>query len=118
MPQKQSKPAVLPVAGSNKNLKLVSRQLEPFFRVMTANDAESAWESWLEFGNITLLISELNLVIDGFGLLERLPNASDSRLSATLFYRWSERTMTSQRAKRRFNGAQPILSSCLSPAAN
>lgn len=83
MSQAQNKPLALLVARSSNSLKLVSRQLEPHFKVMTASDAESAWDALLEFCSITLLISELELVIDGFGLLERLRGASDSRLAAT-----------------------------------
>jgi len=83
MSQEQSKPVVLLVAASSNSLKLVSRHLQPYFKVMTASDAESAWDSLLEFSGISLLISELDLVIDGFGLLERLRSASDSWLAAT-----------------------------------
>ena len=83
MSQEQQKPAVLLVARSNNSLKLVSKHLEEYFRVMTADDAESAWDSLLEFEHIALLISELELVLDQFGLIERLRSASDSRLAAT-----------------------------------
>lgn len=83
MPKKQAKSVVLLVASSSNNLRLVGQHLEPYFKVMTASDAESAWEALLEFDSISLVISELELVNDGFGLLERLRNASDSWLAAT-----------------------------------
>ncbi len=83
MSQAHNKPLALLLARSSNSLKLVSRQLDPYFKVMTASDAESAWDALLEFSGILLLIGELELVIDGFGLLERLRGASDSRLAAT-----------------------------------
>jgi len=83
MSKNQSKSAVLLVASSSNSLKLVGQHLEPYFKVMTAGDAESAWEALLEFDGISLVISELELANDGFCLLERLRNASDSWLAAT-----------------------------------
>lgn len=83
MSQAQNKPVALLVARSSNSLKLVSRQLEAYFRVMTASDAEAAWDALLEFASISLLISELELVIDAFGLLERLRGAGDVLLAAT-----------------------------------
>ena len=83
MSQELQKPAVLLVARSNNSLKLLGKHLEKYFSVMTADDAESAWDTLLEFGHISLLIGELELVLDPFGLIERLRSASDSRLAAT-----------------------------------
>ncbi len=83
MSQKKLKPAVLLVARSTASLKLISKHLAPYFEVSTAEDAESAWESLLESGDISLVISELELVIDQYGLLERLRSAGDSGLAAT-----------------------------------
>ena len=83
MPQSEQKPVVLLVARSSASLKLVSKHLESYFKVSTAEDAESAWESLLESRDISLIISELELVIDQYGLLERLRSAGDSRLAAT-----------------------------------
>ncbi len=79
----QQKPAVLLVARSSNSLRLVGKHLQPYFEVLTADDAESAWDSLLESRSVALLISELELVIDKFGLLERLRSAGDSGLAAT-----------------------------------
>ncbi len=79
----QQKPAVLLVARSSNSLRLIGKHLQPYFEVLTAEDAESAWDSLLASRRIALLISELELVIDKFGLLERLRSAGDSWLAAT-----------------------------------
>ena len=79
----QQKPAVLLVARSSNSLRLIGKHLQPYFEVLTADDAESAWDSLLESRSVALLISELELVIDKFGLLERLRSAGDSWLAAT-----------------------------------
>ena len=83
MTQKQKKPGVLLVARSNNSLRLIGKHLDSHFEVLTAADAETAWDSLLEFRDIALIISELELVIDKFGLLERLRSAGDSWLAAT-----------------------------------
>jgi diguanylate cyclase (GGDEF)-like protein len=83
MTEERQKPTILLVAASANSSKLVARHLEAFFTVLTAMDAESAWETLLKHRDITLVISELDLMIDRFGLLERMRNASDSWLAAT-----------------------------------
>jgi len=83
MSETHPKPTVLLVTASSHTGKLVGKHLEEFFTVLTAEDAESAWESILEQRDISLFICELQLVIDKFALLERLRNASDSWLAAT-----------------------------------
>lgn len=83
MSETHTKPAVLLVTASSHTGKLVSKHLEEFFTVLTAQDAESAWDSILEQRDISLFICDLQLVIDQFALLERLRNASDSWLAAT-----------------------------------
>jgi len=83
MTEEQQKPGVLLVARSSNNLKLVGKHLGKYFKVLTADDAESAWDSLLELRTIALIVSELELVIDNFGLLERLRSAGDSWLAAT-----------------------------------
>ncbi|MDH3388683.1 MAG: diguanylate cyclase, partial [Gammaproteobacteria bacterium] len=83
MTEKHHKPSVLLVARSANSLKLVSKHLQAFFEVSTAADAEAAWNSLLESPDISLLLGELELMIDKFGLLERIRSASDSWLAAT-----------------------------------
>lgn len=83
MSQEQPKPVVLLAARSSHSLKLVSKHLDPYFKVLTAEDAGSAWDSLLEFRDISLVVAELELVIDKHGLLERLRSAGDSWLAAT-----------------------------------
>ncbi len=83
MSEEEQKPTVLLVAGSAHNIRLVSKQLDEYFTVLTADDAEAAWDSVLEHSEIVLLICELDLTIDQFGLLERVRSAGDSWLAAT-----------------------------------
>lgn len=83
MTEEQQKPIVLLIASSSNNLRLVGKHLDKYFKVLTADDAESAWDSLSELSSIALIVSELELVIDNFGLLERLRSAGDSWLAAT-----------------------------------
>ena len=83
MTEEKQKPVALLVARSANSLKLVAKHLHSYFGVVTADDAESAWDCLLEDRKIALIIGELDLVIDRFGLLERLRSASDCLLAAT-----------------------------------
>ncbi len=83
MTEEQQKPVALLIATSANSLKLVAKHLDSYFSVITAEDAESGWNSLLGRQKIVLIISELDLVIDQFGLLERLRSASDCWLAAT-----------------------------------
>ena len=83
MSQESKKQTLLLVTRSSSVARLVSKHLQEYFRVLTAEDAESAWDSLLEFSEISLVICDLGLVVDQFGLLERIRSASDSWLAAT-----------------------------------
>ncbi len=78
-----NKQTLLLVSSSASAARLVSKHLQQFFSVLTAEDAESAWDSLQENNEISLVICELGLAIDRFGLLERIRSASDSWLAAT-----------------------------------
>ncbi len=82
MSETQQKPTVLLAARSAHTTRLVARHLQEFFDIATASDAEGAWNSLLESQGAALLICEMDLVIDKFGLLERIRGASDTRLAA------------------------------------
>ncbi len=83
MSELQQRPTMLLVAGSANSARLMSKPLHDFFTVLFAEDAESAWDSIIENREIVLLLGELELMIDQFGLLERIRSASDSWLAAT-----------------------------------
>jgi CheY-like chemotaxis protein len=83
MTEEKQKPVVLLVAKSANSQKLVAKHLRSYFGVVTAADAESAWDCLQKNRKIVLIIGELDLVIDKFGLLERLRGASDCTLAAT-----------------------------------
>jgi len=84
MSEVNTKPSVLLVAQSLMIVKSVSKLLGEYFNVISANDAETAWDALLEptDSEAALVICELQLSIDAFGLLERLRSASNSHLAA------------------------------------
>ena len=83
MPETHTKSSILLVAKSTTTAKLISKHLGDYFTVQAAKDAESAWEEIIQHRDIALIICDLELSIESFGLLERIRDASDSRLAAT-----------------------------------
>jgi diguanylate cyclase (GGDEF)-like protein len=83
MSEQKEKPTILLVASSAHSIKLVSKHLQKHFALLTAEDAEAAWDSLLKDREIVLVICELEIMINQFGLLERIRSASDSWLAAT-----------------------------------
>jgi two-component system cell cycle response regulator len=84
MSEVNTKPSVLLVAQSPMIVKSVSKLLGEYFNTISVNDAEAAWDALLERtgSEAALIICELQLSIDGFGLLERLRSASNNQLAA------------------------------------
>lgn len=83
MSEQKEKPTILLVASSAHSIKLVSKHLQKHFALLTAEDAEAAWDSLLKDREIVLVICELEIMINQFGLLERIRSAGDSWLAAT-----------------------------------
>lgn len=83
MSEQKEKPTILLVASSVHSIKLVSKHLQEHFTLLTAEDAEAAWDSLLKDREIVLVICELGIMINQFGLLERIRSAGDSWLAAT-----------------------------------
>lgn len=83
MSEQKEKPTILLVASSVHSIKLVSKHLQEHFALLTAEDAEAAWDLLLEDREIVLVICELEIMINQFGLLERIRSAGDSWLAAT-----------------------------------
>ena len=83
MSEQKEKPTILLVASSVHSIKLVSKHLQEHFALLTAEDAEAAWDLLLKDREIVLVICELELMINQFGLLERIRSAGDSWLAAT-----------------------------------
>lgn len=83
MSEQKEKPTILLVASSVHSIKLVSKHLQEHFALLTAEDAEAAWDSLLKDREIVLVICELEIMINQFGLLERIRSAGDSWLAAT-----------------------------------
>lgn len=82
MPDENTKPSVLLVAQSTMTVKSIGKLLSQYFNIVSANDAQTAWDSLLESNELTAVICELQLSIDGFGLLERLRSADNNLLAA------------------------------------
>ncbi len=83
MSEPKEKPTILLVASSVHSIKLVSKHLQEHFALLTAEDAEAAWDLLLKDREIVLVICELEIMINQFGLLERIRSAGDSWLAAT-----------------------------------
>ncbi len=83
MSEQKEKPTILLVASSVLSIKLVSKHLQEHFALLTAEDAEAAWDLLLKDREIVLVICELEMMINQFGLLERIRSAGDSWLAAT-----------------------------------
>jgi two-component system cell cycle response regulator len=79
-----TKPSVLLVVQSAMTVKSFGKLLGQYFNLISVNDAETAWDSLLAStgAEITVVICQLQLSIDGFGLLERLRSADNNHLAA------------------------------------
>jgi diguanylate cyclase (GGDEF)-like protein len=83
MSEQKEKPTILLVASSVHSIKLVGKHLQEHFALLTADDAEAAWDLLLKDREIVLVICEQEIMINQFGLLERIRSAGDSWLAAT-----------------------------------
>jgi len=83
MSETKVKPAIILVAKSIHTAKSVSKLLGDYFEVLVAKDAELAWELVLGEKEISVLVCELAMAINEFGLLERIRGAGDDQLAAT-----------------------------------
>ncbi|MEM7562532.1 MAG: diguanylate cyclase [Pseudomonadota bacterium] len=83
MPEKREKPTVILASQSPQKTKLIGRHLQEYFSLLAADDSEQAWELLLDNRDVSLMICELSLTSDSFGLLERIRDAKDNRLAAT-----------------------------------
>lgn len=78
-------PLVLLVTSSKHTTDLIKKHLAQNFITTNAKDAETAWELLLEQKAYSLVICELGLSINHFGLLERIRKASDNQLAKIPF---------------------------------
>lgn len=74
--------SILLATRSTTGAKLIGKQLRDAYFLRFADDAEQAWENLVEQRGISLLICELGIAIDQFGLVERVRGASDNWLAA------------------------------------
>ncbi len=84
MSEVNTKPSVLLVAPSAMVVKSIVKLLGKYFNTVSVNDAEAAWEALLisTSAEVAVIICDLQLSIDGFGLLERLRSADNNHLAA------------------------------------
>jgi two-component system cell cycle response regulator len=82
MPELNTKPAVLLITGSARSANLIDKLLDTYFTVIKVEDAESAWKQLVKQPLITVIICELSIAIDHFGLLERIRTANNKNLAA------------------------------------
>ncbi len=71
------------VAQSAMILKSFGKLLGQYFNIININDAETAWDYLLASigAKAAVVICELQLSIDGFGLLERLSSVDNIHLA-------------------------------------
>jgi len=74
------KPVIVLATQSRLSAKAMIRLLQDQFMVIEAEDAESAWKAVTDSTTVNLLISDLSLMQDNFGLLERLKTAQDKSI--------------------------------------
>jgi two-component system cell cycle response regulator len=82
MTKSDKKPAILLVSKPTRSADSIRKLLSSNFIGSKAEDAETAWKFLVKRQQITVIICELSLAIDQFGLLERIRNASDRSLAA------------------------------------
>jgi len=71
------KPVVLLATQSRLSAKSIIKLLEPNFSVIETEDAESSWNSMIGKTSVNVLMSDLDLMQDQFGLLERMKTAQN-----------------------------------------
>ena len=82
MTESDKKPAILLVSKPTRSADSIRKLLSSHFIGSKSEDAEAAWKFLVKKPQITVIICELSLAIDQFGLLERIRNASDRNLAA------------------------------------
>lgn len=82
MTKSDKKSAILLVSKPTRSADSIRKLLTSHFIGSKAEDAETAWKFLIKGQQITVIICELSLAIDQFGLLERIRNASDRSLAA------------------------------------
>ena len=78
-----NKPVILIVDDSRLMRHAIKKILNKDFVCLQAVDGEDGWQKLTEDDSIQLVFSDLSMpVLDGYGLLERIRKADDSRISA------------------------------------
>ena len=83
MSEVEARPSLVLLASSLRTAKSIAKLLGHDFEVHLADEAEVAWCILLEQEGVVLCLGEKSLAMDQFGLLERIREASDTRLAAT-----------------------------------
>jgi len=78
----QSKPPLLLLCKSAITTSSLEKILSPLFQLNIVQDAESTWKKITQMDEICILVSDLSIAIDQYGLMERLRKAQDEMISA------------------------------------
>ncbi len=105
------KPIVLLATQSRLSAKSIIKLLQAQFTVLEVEDAESAWQAMTDSDTVNLLIVDLALMQDQFGLLERIKTAQDKsirQLASLLLVAENNDDIDRERALK--NGASDFIS--------
>ena len=82
--EEQQKPKILAVDDSRVMRRAMTKILSKDYEVVEAENGEDAWTLLQNDPNIQVVFTDLNMpFLDGFGLLERIRESDDSRVSET-----------------------------------
>ena len=80
MPDVENKPVILLITRSSRSANMIEKLLRGYFSSLKAEDAESGW-NFLVNMPVAVIVCDLALAMDKFGLLERIRNARDRSLA-------------------------------------
>ncbi len=80
MSEAENKPVILLITQSSRSANMIEKLLRGYFTSLKAEDAESGWNLLIKL-RVAVIVCDLALAIDNFGLLERIRNAKDRSLA-------------------------------------
>ncbi len=114
---KNEKPVILLATQSRLSAKSITKLLQAQFTVLEVDDAENAWQTLTDKTIVNLFITDLGLLQDQFGLLERIKTAqSKSIRNLALLLLIAEKDNDEEREDALSNGASDFLTMPFSSA--
>ena len=80
MPDVENKPVILLITRSSRSANMIEKLLRGYFSSLKAEDAESGWNLLVKLP-VAVVVCDLAIAVDKFGLLERIRNARDRSLA-------------------------------------